>query len=475
IGRGRVCPACVATYADAAAASTMVCCDVCGVWVHAACDPSLTPPVYAALIAREDAAYVCPACGPLRDAPAECLPRCLRGAIEADDAMESDGIITMPEIETEAANLLLSLTQSDVRFDYERFALDRLQARFCQPPPADARCCFLCGLRGDGFSGPQQLGRLVPFGSSTSAPAPAWAHVECLAWAWGPRSVDAGRRLVRFEGALTDAGCSCALCARPGASFHCCAPVPCADAAYHLPCLLVAAAQPASSSSSEIQYSAAWRRALCPAHAPKYSAMMPVDDPAAQPPTLSDVCVISHVLCATADDADDCFTRIGNLVVLAWGSVSETGIMPLVVDHVCLPSEGFYIARYFCLAGTCYTIGLQTFIDTSRSMWRGWISPMSVAPSDIVTTEMPADAVSDALLSDLLAQLFRRYAADGDQFLVNLAVAYPLRFLGLDRYSLASLLGTKVKHYDRLLMSESVISIPTNTLHTHNSPTSFVD
>ncbi|KAJ2039493.1 hypothetical protein H4S03_001652 [Coemansia sp. S3946] len=418
IGRGRVCPACVATYADAAAASTMVCCDVCGVWVHAACDPSLTPPVYAALIAREDAAYVCPACGPLRAgaAPPDCLPRCLRGVIESDGVMGSDdvidSIITKPEIETEAANLLLSLTQSDVRFDYERFALDRLQARFCQPPPpGDARCCCaLCGLRGDGFSGPQQLGRLVPFGSSTDAPAPAWAHVECLAWAWGPRSVDAGRRLVRFEGALADAGCSCALCARPGASFRCCAPVPCADAAYHLPCLLVAAAQPASSSSSEIQYSAAWRRALCPVHAPKYSAMMPVDDPAAQPPTLSGVCVISQVLCAAADDADDCFTRIGNLVVLAWGSVSEMGVMPLVVDRVCLPSEGFYVARYFCLAGTCYTIGLQTFIDSSRSIWRGWISPMSVAPSDIVTTEMPADTVSDALLSELLAQLLRRYA-----------------------------------------------------------------
>ncbi|KAJ2336540.1 hypothetical protein GGI00_000771, partial [Coemansia sp. RSA 2681] len=115
IERARVCPECVATYADAASASTMVCCDVCAMWVHAACDPLLTPLVYDTLTSREDAAYVVhleePAAG----------------------------------VEAEAANLLLSLTQSDIRFDHERFALDYLQARFCQTSSSVEGWCDLRG------------------------------------------------------------------------------------------------------------------------------------------------------------------------------------------------------------------------------------------------------------------------------------------------------------------------------------------
>ncbi|KAJ2064613.1 hypothetical protein GGI17_000940, partial [Coemansia sp. S146] len=463
IGRGRVCPECISTYADAASASTMVCCDVCALWVHSACDSSLTPLVYDALITREDAAYVCPACVQPPESPVDCLPQCLRTIPATRESAEPmtglvSDITVKPEIETEAANLLLSLTQSDVRFDYERFALDHLQSRFCQSV-GDTRCCSLCGLHGDGFSGPQQLGRLIPFGSNNNAPAPMWAHVECLAWAWGPRSVEVDQRLVRFEGALMDADSNaspqhCALCTRSGPTFHCCAPVPCADSAYHLPCLLVAATLP---SASEIQYSAAWRRALCPTHAPKYSAMMPMDDPAVQPPSLADICVKSQVLYTAVDNIADCFTRIGNLVVLAWGLASDTGIPPISIGDLFFPPDGFYIVRYFYLADTCYTLGLQTFTDTCAlsALWRGWISPMPLAPSAISATEMPVDTISDSLLSDLLAQLLRQHAAD--QFFINLAIAHPLRFLGLDRYPLQSLLASNIKDYERTLCAATTI------------------
>ncbi|KAJ2813669.1 hypothetical protein H4S07_000514 [Coemansia furcata] len=473
IGRGRVCPECVSTYADAASASTMVCCDVCALWIHPACDPSLTPPVYDALITREDAAYVCPTCVQPPEAPADCLPQCLRVfSCSRDLAPSLNGLSPLPEIgvkpeiETEAANLLLSLTQSDIRFDYERFTLDRLQSRFCLST-GDSRSCTLCGLLGDGFSGAQQLGRLIPFGSSNSMPAPLWAHVECLAWAWGPRSVEADG-MVRFEGTLMDADPNaspqnCTLCTRSGPTFHCCAPVPCPDSAFHLPCLLAAATLP---SAWEIQYSAAWRRALCSTHAPKYSAMMPMDDPTVQPLSLADTCVKSQVTYASIDIADH-FTRIGNLVVLSWGSVSDTG-MPVVVDDLCFPSDGFYIVRYLYVADTCYTLGLQTVSST----WRGWISPMPLALSAVPATEMTLDTISDYQLSDLLAQLLRQHPID--QFLVDLAIAHPLRFLGLDRYQSAfqSLLDCNVRGYERLLLSESAISIPTNTLlHSHISPT----
>ncbi|KAJ2683618.1 hypothetical protein IWW39_005396, partial [Coemansia spiralis] len=434
ISRGRVCPECISTYADAASASTMVCCDVCALWVHPACDPSLTPPVYDALITREDAAYVCPTCARPPESRVDCLPRCLRVSLPGPrESVDLVLDIDKPEIETEAANLLLSLTQSDVRFDCERFAPDYLQSRFCQTA-GDSRCCTLCGLLGDGFEGAQQLGRLIPFGAN-GGPAPLWAHVECLAWAWGPRSVEVGQRLVRFEGTLMDSDSgelpqTCALCARSGPTFHCCAPVPCSGSAYHLSCLLVACALP---SVSEIQYSAAWRRALCPAHAPKYSAMMPVDDPAVQPPTLSDVCVKSHVLYTPAEHGD-CFTRIGNLVVLAWGSASSEEIAPVVVGDLRFPNEGFCIARYFNLAGTSYTLGLQTFVTEDSSMWRGWISPTSLAPSDILAT-MPQGTVSEHSLSDLLAQLLPKHTDAYSRFLADLAFAHPLRFLGLDLYS----------------------------------------
>ncbi|KAJ2741639.1 hypothetical protein GGI20_005046, partial [Coemansia sp. BCRC 34301] len=286
ISRARVCPQCMATYADQ---SAMVCCDVCAAWVHAACDPLLTPGVYEALTSRPDAAYVCPICvQPGSESLGDCLPRCLRDITETPTKSLPDTPAGVEPIE--AASLLLSLTQSDVRFDHERFAIDYLQARFCHSLPDDSRCCALCALRGDGVPGPVQLGRLIPFGSRTeSDPAPLWAHTECLAWAWGPRSIDVGG-VVRFEGALMDNDQPCALCLRPGATFHCCAPVPCADSAYHLPCLLVASAS--NSGEGIIRYSTAWRRALCAVHAPEYSAMMPIEDPKGLP-LFADTCVQS--------------------------------------------------------------------------------------------------------------------------------------------------------------------------------------
>ncbi|KAJ1937391.1 hypothetical protein FBU59_004763, partial [Linderina macrospora] len=161
IEKGKVCPECVATYANKTAGANMVCCDICAVWVHTGCDQNLTPHVYDALITLEDAPYVCPTCCMMGsgnestavavasvDSELVGLPACLREAvkIETMSPMHIDKdtpaephvtsfaspVAAVPhEPETEVANMLLSLTQSDVRFDRDRFDIDSLESQFC--------------------------------------------------------------------------------------------------------------------------------------------------------------------------------------------------------------------------------------------------------------------------------------------------------------------------------------------------------
>ncbi|TMW62807.1 hypothetical protein Poli38472_005425 [Pythium oligandrum] len=58
---GQYCPVCNMTYEDNDP-SPFVCCDSCEMWVHAACDTSLTPAALAALSESNDK-YICPLCG----------------------------------------------------------------------------------------------------------------------------------------------------------------------------------------------------------------------------------------------------------------------------------------------------------------------------------------------------------------------------------------------------------------------------
>ncbi|KAE9346659.1 hypothetical protein PF008_g8183 [Phytophthora fragariae] len=57
---GQYCPVCSEVYEDDDQ-NTFVCCDSCELWVHGACDPSLTPEVIAAMANTEDK-YICPLC-----------------------------------------------------------------------------------------------------------------------------------------------------------------------------------------------------------------------------------------------------------------------------------------------------------------------------------------------------------------------------------------------------------------------------
>ncbi|KAG1691465.1 hypothetical protein DVH05_026954 [Phytophthora capsici] len=57
---GQYCPVCNEVYEDDDQ-STFVCCDSCELWVHGACDPSLTPAIIAAM-ANTDDKYICPLC-----------------------------------------------------------------------------------------------------------------------------------------------------------------------------------------------------------------------------------------------------------------------------------------------------------------------------------------------------------------------------------------------------------------------------
>ncbi|KAG6961145.1 hypothetical protein JG687_00007829 [Phytophthora cactorum] len=57
---GQYCPVCNEVYEDDDQ-NTFVCCDSCELWVHGACDPSLTPAIIAAMANTEDK-YICPLC-----------------------------------------------------------------------------------------------------------------------------------------------------------------------------------------------------------------------------------------------------------------------------------------------------------------------------------------------------------------------------------------------------------------------------
>ncbi|KAG6598176.1 uncharacterized protein IUM83_09410 [Phytophthora cinnamomi] len=57
---GQYCPVCSEVYEDDDQ-NTFVCCDSCELWVHGACDPSLTPELIAAMANTEDK-YICPLC-----------------------------------------------------------------------------------------------------------------------------------------------------------------------------------------------------------------------------------------------------------------------------------------------------------------------------------------------------------------------------------------------------------------------------
>ncbi|KAI9503090.1 hypothetical protein BX070DRAFT_252489 [Coemansia spiralis] len=504
IEKAKVCPECIATYANCKIGTNMVCCDVCAFWIHTECDPSLTPEVYDALITLEDAPYVCPKCARSDDAclveldssTSECddtdpgvhpgLPRCLRslvmdstGAVaKLDTAMATlasqislvtpirsqppESVLTQPvksEPETEAANMLLSLTQSDVRFD--RFAMEALEMRYCvaSPPrlspnhPAyaatqDWRSCALCGLRGDGLPLSKQrpsLGRLVPLVTGSSKPrlrlvANKWAHVECLAWSWGPRPIATGSTskrtstdsmldtlLIQFEGGLLDSkdqvDLVCTLCKRTGASFHCCAPVPCFDTAYHLPCLLLAGTpSPEPPLSGQPQYCAGWRRALCADHAPMFSAMMPADG-AVESTSYENVRVEGYIENLSIDhdsadtDGEQMATRIGNLVVLNWGAQSSK------------QPTGFCCMRVFELGSIQHTIYVEL-----ASAWRGWIQPgvPEKIPNNVKCT------AQDLSLSILLRRLFDQILVDDKrgmlaEIVVDAAVCNPYRFLGISR------------------------------------------
>ncbi|KAJ2772042.1 hypothetical protein IWQ57_001938, partial [Coemansia nantahalensis] len=518
--RARVCPECIATYADGSnvSNSNMVCCDICAFWVHTDCDRALTPDVYDALITLEDAPYVCPHCiaatedVPLvLDSPESAsddsyadwcavppgLPRCLR-ALPADGAetplarlgdlcqlsLEAGATTPPPllpllpecakgEPETEAANLLLSLTRSDVRFGRARFDVEALEARLCTRgllartggwAPSDWRQCTLCGLRGDGVRGAAGVGRLIPLrvrpgGGEADPVARQWVHVECLAWAWGPRPVSVGGGdsppgaslraggcggLVRFEGALQAAGGSgaedapcCTLCGRAGASVHCCAPVACDAAAFHLPCLLLSGSPTAHLLPAQEQYCLAWRRALCAAHAPVFSAMMPAD---ARPPAYADVRVEGCVTAparAAPPAAAATVTLVGaGLLVLDWGSCSD--LPPAQWAQLLLPPPGFRCVRLFEAAGALHAMG----IAVEAAGWRGWISRGLPA-------ELDACKYSDAApsLDTLVERLFARLppppadSAPLAAVLARAAAARPLLFLGLARCDLPALLA----------------------------------
>ncbi|KAJ2080639.1 hypothetical protein H4R24_002920 [Coemansia sp. RSA 988] len=601
IERGRVCPECVATHSNSSriSNSNMVCCDICAFWVHADCDPTLTPNVYDALITLEDAPYVCPMCTVTADGPGGAeplmldsslspsdssdteaipatLPRCLRLLTEdasrrfaGKDLPASDGVemlslesnpITPREYmlpstssmssaasdsesnqqptvaeavsaksgsESEAANLLLSLTQSDVRFGRDRYSIEALEARFCAPVLAglqesgqcdDWRCCVLCGLHGDGTLEPTQfsaLGRLISLhprpclaGEPAADPAAChWVHVECLAWAWGPRpvSVDVSNgswsqsrssaaspgigatasisaistvaaRLVQFEGSLqlptdTKDALLCTLCSRAGASFHCCAPVPCFDTAYHLPCLLLSGSPSPHMSQGREQYCAAWRRALCATHAPVFSAMMPANG-AIESPSYTNVrvegCVDSTAgsvpsvsspasLAAAETEIPNPkgYTLIGSrLLVIDWGRFGP-GLADMTQWSPSLP-PGFHCIRIFQIAGElcCFGIGLSAVDELSQQqepLWKGWAR--RGIPEDFALQPW---SVSTASLPDLLEELFEAGLANLKPLhnplamvLSRIARENPLTFLGISRCNIQAHLSSNVPGYSK--------------------------
>ncbi|KAJ2850517.1 Structural maintenance of chromosomes protein 5 [Coemansia brasiliensis] len=513
IDRGKVCPECIATYANSQVGnSSMVCCDICQFWVHANCDPALTPSVYDALITLEDEAYVCPRCcttsygsGMLESsqdnsdaeddlAAIMWLPRCLRSLqehqVKQEDENDSSEAAALPDIVTssplslassstttaaaaatalmfpaepvktksepetteEAANMLLSLTQLDVRFGHDRFEVGALEQRFCRGKlllytgdTEDWRCCALCGLRGDGTQAQPALGRLVPLKSSTVSTKDIgqWVHVECLAWAWGPRPVvhselscGLSYTWTRFEGALIDSSTSgsndgntelppmCTLCGRTNASFHCCAPVPCFDTAFHLPCLLLAGSPSPHLMPNREQYCAAWRRALCANHAPMFSAMMPGDATVGSQSythtrvqTRLDVTGLDVASCSSLETAAMCVVG-GGLVVLDWGQTTS----------YLKPACGLRCVRIFAIGDQSYSIGIAVVQDKEAAsdssdpalLWHGWIQ-LGI-PQDL-TAKYPHSAVAHSL-ADLMELLFAQQ---------HIAISNPLARLELAR------------------------------------------
>ncbi|PIA13638.1 hypothetical protein COEREDRAFT_11153 [Coemansia reversa NRRL 1564] len=437
-----------------------------------------------------------------------------------------EAISAKHEPETEVANLLLSLTQSDIRFGRDRFSVEALEARYCVSVLTDLqesggcddwRCCVLCGLHGDGASEstqPSALGRLISLhprpclaGEPAENPAACyWVHVECLAWAWGPRpvSVDASSaswsqsrslaaspgmgavastaasttntaRLVQFEGSLqlpfdTKDALLCTLCGRTGASFHCCAPVPCFDTAYHLPCLLLSGSPSPHLSQGHEQYCAAWRRALCATHAPVFSAMMPANG-AIESPTYANVrvegCVdstatnessanspASLVAAETESSNTKSYTLIGSgLLVVDWGRFG-----PEYVEKAqwsaSLPPR-FHCIRVFKTAGKlcCIGIGLSANGEASQQepLWRGWVQ--RGIPDDFVLQPWSVSADS---LSNLLEQLFETILTDLKPLhhplamvLARIARENPLAFLGISRCNLQAHLSANVPGYTK--------------------------
>ncbi|KAJ1941868.1 hypothetical protein GGF37_003357, partial [Kickxella alabastrina] len=439
IEKAKVCPQCVATYSNCKMGTNMVCCDICAFWIHTDCDPGLTPDVYDALITLEDdAPYVCPTCAAMADGghsrellgdPATRLPRCLLTASPETRAQTNRlkscfDVKTAAKTETEVANMLLSLTHSDVRFGRDCFDTEALETRFCTAAQ-DWRQCALCALHGDGTHKQKpSLGRLIPLGSSSDEEASChWVHVECLAWAWGPRSVSLSDQssltMVRFEGVLldTDNGTelACTLCARPGASFHCCAPVPCPDAAYHLPCLLLAGSPSLCAHEEEPQYCAGWRRALCPSHAPIFSAMMPAD---------------GTVECVSYDSVrvEGCLTNLNP------GLPPASQFMTKVGGTVMLDcgDSGLRCLRYFELAGARYTLGLAVNEDElPGQIWQGWV--IEGMPVDFDNTRFPDATHWSATMSALLTQLLAtiRLSHPALSFITAVASAYPHKFVNV--------------------------------------------
>ncbi|KAJ2160811.1 hypothetical protein GGF46_001941 [Coemansia sp. RSA 552] len=422
VTKARVCPVCIATYTDVSLVSnsSMVCCDVCALWIHTKCDRRLTAPVYEALITVEDAPYLCPHCTSKDGADSDSddeetlagLPCCLRALPMASDSRVAAVAADAGDTE-EAANLLLSLTRTDIRFD--RFSVDALETRFCVH--GDWRQCELCALHGDGSQGEVAgLGRLVPLRSSG---VDRWVHVECLAWAWGPRPVVGGASgAVTFEGLVLDpleAPLACSLCSRPRASFHCCAPVYCDNTAYHLPCLLLSGTPAPDLGHEREQYCAAWRRALCATHAPLFSSVMPGGGQIESP---SYDCV--RVDARTDSSVDP--PKAGNvvlvgsgLVVLQWGSSGHDRMGP-----------GFRCVRFFGVDNVRYSLGVSVGDDLA---WRGWLTLG-------VVTEAECALEADSL-HVLLRQLFARGLPSPQDPLASVFVASapkdPLRFLGLSR------------------------------------------
>ncbi|KAJ1915099.1 hypothetical protein H4219_004491 [Mycoemilia scoparia] len=392
INQAEICPLCLHTYSDDENASPMVCCDGCSCWVHVTCDSKITASVYDSLIDDEDAPYACSLCrGGDEQWPSTIVPVCLRkdGKIKIKkdpdslDTADTDHVINRPKTtrsttwpaqlssgsaphpppaarspstsDAEMAGLLLCLTHSDVRFENPAIAysIPELEKRFALPksPTADrnsadklfklTRMCALCGLCGDSNAkGPYALGRLLPFELPNNTTQ--WAHVECVAWSWGPRSVSSLQgqqqkqqlsytQFTDISAALQQVSSSnCGMCGRLGATVRCCAPIQCTHSSYHLPCLLLASAMntPNTNTSGSMNLgksplgvpvvSREWRRALCPPHSPEFRGYLPTEG------SVTSACYASmrvDIQSMPPRSLHNISCKVGMLYVQEWGSV----------------------------------------------------------------------------------------------------------------------------------------------------------